>query len=101
MKILFTSDIHNSKTLEKEIKKEAENADMIVIAGDLVDYGGNFDLNLFEIDKDFYIIPGNNDPPEFIERLTEQYSNVHSIHKKRIDFGKFNLVGMGFATVMK
>ncbi len=97
MNILVLSDIHSSlDNLKKLVEKaEEELIDLVVIAGDLTNFGDENDtekvLNILSLYK-ILAIPGNLDTPMVIDVLEENNQNLHD---KKIKQGKWTFAGFG------
>ena len=121
-KLIYTADLHGNEKFYKRLLKKAEeeNADAIVIGGDLCGREGNtinekienqkwflkdFMIPLFKEFKQnnkrkgIYIIMGNDDFRINIELLEDAEKNkiLHSIHNKSASLSKnFNIAGYSF-----
>ncbi|HIQ49663.1 MAG TPA: YfcE family phosphodiesterase [Nanoarchaeota archaeon] len=95
MKILCISDIHGD--IEKIENLKGINPDLILIAGDLTNFGGKQEANLvlnelFKISNNILAIPGNCDYYEVLELLEEK--NI-SVHGKGVKIGEIGIFGVG------
>jgi len=98
VKVLFTADIHNDRELIEKVAKESRKADLVVIAGDVLDYGGVLTNKIFsKIEKPIIFVPGNHDSPEFVEFVESYYNNVYVLHLDKLDFDNVTFAGVGFA----
>ena len=84
-KILALSDIHGDmERIEIAVKKaKTENADVIIISGDLTMAGQEIPgllKPLNELGKPILIIPGNHDTPELTKFLSYVYNNIHNLN---------------------
>ena len=121
-KLIFTADLHGNEKFYKRLFKKAEdeNADAIVIGGDLCGRGGNaisekienqklflkdFMLPLFKEfrqnnkSREIYLIMGNDDfrVSSGILENTEKSKILKSIHKKSVKLNEnFNIAGYSF-----
>ena len=88
MKILAFSDTHLSKPAFQRIKKRAQDADILICAGDISWFGiglKKFLIALDKIGKPIYIIHGNHEePPTAIEKYCSKLTHMHFVHKKVI-----------------
>lgn len=78
MKILASSDIHGDKELVKELaeRAEEEEADLVVVCGDLTEFGGNLEglIGPFKAkNKRILLIPGNHESFSTLKELAEIY----------------------------
>ncbi len=108
MRIIATADLHGFHDVYEWLVGIAavEEPDAIVLAGDLLGWGGAFDTieeaqaadrlvvlqRLFLIKCPVLYVMGNDD---FIE-LDAPAPSQHSVHGKRIEMGEFNFVGYQF-----
>jgi hypothetical protein len=114
MKILAFVDVHGNTAALKKLKKKAENADLVVCAGDIT----IFEMNMHEIisrlskmNKPILIIHGNHETEQVIAKAAAPFENVCYMHKKSrqlenvlfIGFGGggFSLVDKGFESFAK
>ena len=96
MKILAFSDVHGNPTIIKTLLEKANNADILVCAGDISIFSNNLKQILEKFkktQKQLLIIPGNHESPKDLENIN---NSVISIHKGayRID----NIVFIGYGT---
>ena len=67
MKLLLFSDLHCSVSAARHLVAQAEQADILVGAGDFATARRNLSLTidiLREIDKPAVLVPGNSETPE-------------------------------------
>ncbi|OHD12974.1 MAG: hypothetical protein A2086_04515 [Spirochaetes bacterium GWD1_27_9] len=100
-KILFLTDIHQNIRNIKKIN--FSGFDYIFCGGDLLDPSNpDFDIARKIIDilpKNTYIVPGNCDKSEkLVKAITD---NLINIHKQKVTFTDFDLVGIGFSRSLK
>lgn len=98
MKILAFSDIHGDINYLKEVYKKSlkENPDIIISAGDLLNfwkYSQEIRNLLEKFNKTVLLIHGNHEYPKLINRLCDK--NIVNIHKKIFNFKNFKIVGYG------
>ncbi|MDR2698772.1 MAG: metallophosphoesterase family protein [Candidatus Methanoplasma sp.] len=96
MKFLVVSDIHGNLSATEWINSaaERENADCVLALGDITDFGPNdvAERILGPVKKDVYAIPGNCDPldlPEFVSEFTTD------MHGRTTELGGFHIAGLG------
>ena len=86
MKLLAFTDVHSDLDSIFEITKKAkkEKVDFLVCAGDITNFGSNFNLliNKFDIGIPLLIIPGNHELPKQIIIAEKKFKFVHNIHGK-------------------
>lgn len=98
MKILAFSDIHgNINFLNKIYKKsEKENPDIIICAGDILNfwkYSNEIKQLIHKLNKLTLLIHGNHEDQRLIEKFSS--NRILNIHKKVINFKNFNFIGYG------
>jgi len=79
----------------------AAEADYYFAAGDLVNWGRNLDAAgqiLQQRGKQVYVIPGNHESPQDIERLCEKYG-LNNFHSGRVDIDGYSVVGLGCSNI--
>jgi len=82
MKIVAISDIHGRTNYDKTIIKTLSNADLIVIAGDITNFGGKDDARVVlneirEFNQNVFAVPGNCDRFDVIDILKSESINLH------------------------
>ncbi len=103
MKILATADIHGDKKLVDKIVNNSENADVIIIAGDLT-WAEN-DLKgiigpLKKSGKPVIMIPGNHETLASIDYLEQVYKNgVYNLHGKSFKIGDTAFIACGSGNI--
>ncbi len=100
IKILAMGDIHADRGLAKKLSKiaEKEKVDLVIFAGDIT--WGNLELKEiikpFErINKTVLMIPGNHEPPETIETISQMYGSARNIHGNSFQKGEIGIFGAG------
>src|SRR3990167_10623521 len=99
MRILAISDIHDEELILQKLKAYYENEtfDYVFIAGDTTNKSLSFVEDTLSIFKNAFIIPGNNEPKEIIDKL---YENKRFIHERRVDIGNgYNVIGFGYSNI--
>jgi uncharacterized protein len=103
MKILALSDIHGDKTFMREMAEKGakEQVDLVVLAGDLVDFGdspegliGPFKAKGLEV----AVLPGNHEGLADINFLVEKYQ-IKNLHGYTIKNGDIGIFGCGYADI--
>jgi len=97
VKILAFSDLHHSAKQAREIVAAAQQADLVIGAGDFCnmrqDLDGAMGL-LAGIDAPLVLVPGN---AESIEELTEfAPAGAHVLHGQGVEIGGLRLFGLGY-----
>jgi len=97
MKIISFGDIHEDTSNLIKIKSELENADLIVISGDLTNYHGKVEAkkvleSIKRYNKRLLAQYGNLDQPEVNEHLTGEGVNLHG---NGYVFGDVGIFGCG------
>ncbi len=97
MKILAISDIHSK--VENIKKLNFENFDLIVLAGDITDFGDYNEakniISLFPKDK-LLAVPGNCDTYDVIRLLEDENVNLHAKCKK---INNLIFCGIGYSLI--
>ena len=103
MKILALSDIHGDKSFMKEMAEKGakENVDLVILAGDLVDFDGPSEglIGPFkEKGLEIALLPGNHEGLAEINFMVEKYKaqNLHGYVIKKGDVGIF---GCGYGDI--
>jgi uncharacterized protein len=103
MKILAVSDVHGDKFFMQRMAQKGiqEKVDLVIIAGDLVNFGempegliGPFKKAGLEV----AIIPGNHEGMADINFLVEKY-NVKNLHGYSMKFGDIGIFGCGYGDI--
>lgn len=103
MKILAATDIHADTLLTKKLAETAkkENVDLVVLAGDLTFYGKGLERLLYPFKEKgvkVALIPGNHDPPELIDFISNKYK-FYNLHNYPLVLGDTAFIGAGFADI--
>jgi Icc-related predicted phosphoesterase len=98
MRIYAAADLHGKQrfipVIEEGIRQS--RADVVVLAGDILNYRGGRPL-LFFLDNlpvPVCMVRGNSDPA-YLERWARDSRNVRSLHLKSVAFDGVDLVGVG------
>src|SRR3989344_4799501 len=103
MKILAISDVHGDKAFMRRMaqKGRQEQVDLVIIAGDLVDFGhspegliGPFKEQGLEV----AIIPGNHEGLADINFLVETYK-IKNLHGYSMKVGDIGIFGCGYGDI--
>jgi len=95
MRILALSDIHSEEgRLKKIIEKHESDADLILIAGDVTDFGDVDEVKklLGCIKKPFFYVLGNCDPLNGLGGI--KGLEGHYIHKRIVRFQELHIAGL-------
>lgn len=95
MKLLIFSDIHGDKAALKRLLDT--EPDFYFAAGDLVSWGRGLDSIgelLARRAERMYVLPGNHEAPEEIERMCERYS-LHDFHGQHMEQNGTHIAGLG------
>lgn len=98
MKILAFTDYHENETCINEIKKKAEQADILICCGDFTIGGGEIEKQLLilnKIGKPVLLIPGNHEEDEPLEEYCEELENITYIDRRAIEIDGLNIFGYG------
>ncbi|HIH10904.1 TPA: hypothetical protein HA241_01835 [Candidatus Woesearchaeota archaeon] len=103
MKILALSDIHGDKAfmVEMAAKGARERVDLVLLAGDLVDFGESTEglIRPFkEQGLDVAVVPGNHEGLADINFLVEKYG-VKNLHGYALKFGDVGIFGCGYGDI--
>lgn len=100
MKILSISDIHSEKNENffEYLKNNEENIDLILINGDLTDFGplefaSDFLNKISDLGFDVFAVPGNCDPNGICNVITD--TNAVCLHNQIIAYGDVVIFGFG------
>lgn len=107
MKVLAASDLHGNHSVVEWIVREADNADLLVLSGDLLGAQEGFETIeeaqredarkicgiLDETHCPVYYIMGNDDMVE----LAPESDRLRSVHACRHEIGRWNLVGYQYS----
>ncbi len=101
MKLLAITDIHGRTNYDSEINSILNDADLVVIAGDITNFGGKNDalsvLNTIKtLNQNLLAVPGNCDQREVIELLTTEGINLHGEIREIDNICFFGIGGSGF-----
>ena len=86
MKLLVFTDVHGSKIAIKQIINKAKEADLLICAGDLTNFGVELNsiLKQFkETNKKMIIIPGNHESNAEINNACKKFDFLINIHLKK------------------
>src|SRR3989338_8298283 len=98
MKILNFVDMHGSVKVLSKIKEMAENADLIICAGDFSVWGRAQEAILRQFNslkKPFIIIQGNHESDAEVNGFCKEFKNLNYAHKRLLNVGEFLIVGYG------
>lgn len=103
-KILAVGDIHGDSGLVKKLAQKAkdEKVDLVILAGDLTLADietKNIIAPFTKAKKEVLLIPGNHEPLETTNFLTEIYPNAKSIHGYAVKRGELGIFGAGGADI--
>jgi hypothetical protein len=98
MKILVISDIHGRLAKLDRIKTELAKADVVVVAGDITNFGGRDEAReilkpMLSLAKRLFAVPGNCDLPEVNELLKELRVSLHGRSSVVEEIGFFGVGG--------
>ncbi len=101
MNVLLVSDLHGEKRAYDLIKPLVEKFDLILILGDITDFGKPEDVkryirNLKEVNDNILAIPGNCDPLGSVDVLEELGVNLH---EKIVEINDIKFVGLGGSNI--
>ncbi len=98
MKIISFGDIHEDLNNLTPLKNELENADLVIVTGDLTNYNGRKEAEkviegIMKYNENVLAQLGNLDQPEVNDYLTEKRINLHRNGFIREDIGIFGVGG--------
>ena len=98
MKILCFADVHAQKESLHELVKKAQNADVLICAGDLSIFGNGLEKSmhlLAKTGKIILMVPGNHESEEEVKHLSRLFQHVIPLHKHVYTLGDYVFVGYG------
>jgi Icc-related predicted phosphoesterase len=98
MKIISFGDIHEDFSNLIPLKDELENADLVIVTGDLTNFNGRKEAEkvideIMKYNENILAQLGNLDQPEVNDYLTEKGINLHKNGFIRDDIGIFGVGG--------
>ncbi|MBI4344425.1 MAG: metallophosphoesterase [Euryarchaeota archaeon] len=98
MRLLCISDIHGSLESLPRVKGELEGADLIVLAGDITNFGGRQEVEgiveeFLKLNPRLLAVPGNCDRPGVNEVLAERGISLHGTGRVIEGIGFFGTGG--------
>jgi Icc-related predicted phosphoesterase len=98
LKIISFGDIHENLSNLRPLKNELENADLVIVAGDLTNYNGRKAAEkviegIEKYNKNILAELGNLDQPDVDDYLTEKGINLHRNGFIKEDIGIFGVGG--------
>ncbi len=101
MKILAISDIHGRINYEKKVIGVLGSVDLIVIAGDITNFGGKKEAStvlntIREYNSNILAVPGNCDQYEVIDVLKSENINLHGEIQEFNGLIFFGIGGSGY-----
>lgn len=98
MKIVSFGDVHMAVKQMEKIAVELSTADLIILSGDLTNFGGCVEAKQVLAAARSYCpavlaLPGNLDRPEVIEFLQNEQAALHGQHQRIHDLGVFGCGG--------
>lgn len=100
LKIIAISDIHGRTNYDQKIVNALSSVDLIIIAGDITDFGGKNEASLIineikTINQNILAVPGNCDRPDVIKLLKSEGVNLHGEIREFKDILFFGVGGSG------
>jgi len=96
MKFLVISDLHQKKSALKWINRNIADyeVDAVLFLGDVTNFGTCEDAVdiLKSIESEVYFIPGNCDPKNISDKISD---NIHSVHGKSFELGSIHFACLG------
>lgn len=98
MKILAFVDTHGNKTILKKLIEKADQADLLICAGDISNWGKQIKELLEPFEKlniPLLIIPGNHETPDLLQRNLKNFQNVIPFHRAIYQLNEYVFIGYG------
>jgi len=98
MKILAFTDLHEDKEKIDQIIKKAKYVDILIDCGDFTWFGNKTREVITKIaktEKPFFLIHGNHENPNEVQKISDEFDNVKFIHDKLITVGDIQIFGHG------
>jgi len=101
MKFLTFTDLHEDKTILKELVKRAskEDIDFVICCGDISSFGRGLRYNLTKLNsigKKIYLIPGNHEEGrDELVNVVRDLPNCINFDRKAIKIGDYIFLGYG------
>ncbi len=101
MKIVSFGDVHMAVSPMAKIAVELATADLVILSGDLTNFGGCADAQRVLAAVRSYCpavlaLPGNLDRPEVVHFLHNEEIDLHGTHRR---FGKLEVFGCGGSNI--
>lgn len=98
MRIFAISDIHSRQNLNTDIKEKLSDVDLVVIAGDLTNFGHADEAesivqNIRLYNNNILAVPGNCDYPDINNELINMGVNLHGITRTIDNIALYGLGG--------
>ncbi len=98
MRFLLFSDIHADKAACKKLVKKAQDADLVIAAGDFAlfrkDLGATLAV-LSKIETPVITVHGNHESKSELTTACDQYDNFHVLHGDTMEIDGIVFVGIG------
>jgi uncharacterized protein len=98
MRILAFTDVHANNEVLAVLTQRAQQADIILCAGDMSVFG----MELIDVmekinswNKPVYFIHGNHEDEDIFSDMAEQFPNLHFIHAKEVEHAGISILGWG------
>ncbi len=98
MKLLCFSDTHGVEKAILHIVENSKNADIVLCAGDLSDFGKNLEKHLKTLSEctcPVLIVNGNHEDEKEMRKVCEEYQDIHFIHKGSFEYKGYVFFGYG------
>ncbi|MGQ9719168.1 MAG: metallophosphoesterase family protein [Nitrososphaerales archaeon] len=99
MRLIAITDVHGRTNVLSWLTRLGKNFDLLVIAGDVTDWGDkeffeNFYKSLSNNNIRSFFVPGNHDP-----KIGLNLSNISNLHGKSVTFGGLVFCGLGGSNI--
>jgi Icc-related predicted phosphoesterase len=98
MKILAFVDVHANKLAMRELGRKAQDADLLLCAGDISVFGNSLKESIDIMDswnKPCLVIHGNHEDEDETRELCERSKHLTFIHGKELTIGGTTITGWG------
>jgi len=98
MRAILFSDIHGSIKSINRIIRESRTADVMLSCGDITNFEAGLEGILRRLDSagiPVFIVPGNHESPQKVERICSLLKNVKSVHKRALSYKNLLIIGYG------
>lgn len=98
MRILAFTDIHGSEEILNVLAQRAQQADVILCAGDLSIFGQELAEVLEAMNswnKPVYFVHGNHEDEDIFTEIKDEFPNLRFVHGQEVEHGDISILGWG------